>query len=175
MLTLNDAKKAVNIDDTDTSQDDELQPYMDAVMVAVEHYTGELMSQQVVSEQHEARRQSSLMLYSLPVVAVTAVINEAGAQWDVDGLHVDKQTGRLVSLGRPFDGFVTVTLRAGYDIVPANYYVAALIILEQMWRTQRGPSTASFGDVPDFASGPTGFAIPRRAEEMLGPPLGGVA
>jgi hypothetical protein len=70
---------------------------------------------------------------------------------------------------------VLATYQAGYTTVPANIRLGALIIVQHLWETQRGMMGVQLGgDGETYVTG-RGFAIPRRAIELLGPQLPGVA
>ncbi|MGH3504017.1 MAG: head-tail connector protein [Nocardioidaceae bacterium] len=175
MLTLEDAKAQLNIASSDDSQDDEIQGYVDAVTSVVERQTGEVVEPRAVVEDHYARHQDTIVLQSLPVIELQSVASVDGSRaWDVDSLHVTR-SGVLISEGAVFDGRLAVTVQAGYTTVPPNYRLAALIILQHLWRVQRGPSTSAFGEGPSYPDGMVGFAVPRRASELLGSGLGGIA
>ncbi len=176
MITLAESKAQLNIASDDTSHDTELSSYIDAVIAVVERQTGQVVDERSVVEQHEGRGRRVLLLHSIPVIEVESVQSVDGSRtWDVAELELNPATGRLVSTGPVFDGLLEVTVQAGHEQVPPNYTVAALIILQHLWRTQRGPSTAAFGASGSIPEGGMGFAIPRRASELLGSMTPGVA
>lgn len=172
MLTLQEAKAQLNIPTADTGNDDEIQDYIDAVTSVVEYQTGEVVDLRQVTEYHQVPFRSSLMLFSSPVVSVVSVTSLDGTvSWDTSDILVSPKLGKLiVDSGSPFDGYLEVVVEAGYDPVPANYNLAARIILQHLWKTQRGVASAPFagGAATALGEGGTGFAVPRRAQELLG-------
>jgi hypothetical protein len=119
------------------------------------------------------------MLRSTPVISVTSIATVDGSQsWTVSPstMYVDSASGMVQVLsGPPVRGPLLVTYQAGYAAVPANIRLAALIIIQHLWGTQRGAMGVQLGGDSDNWMAGRGFAIPRRAIELLGPQLPGVA
>jgi hypothetical protein len=92
--------------------------------------------------------------------------------WNVADLHVSK-IGRVRVLSGPrVAGIVEVTYSAGYEDPPEKYKRGALIILQHVWETQRGPGGV-YGGVVGPEEGRNlhyGWTIPRKALEWLGSP-----
>jgi len=170
------AKRQLNISQDDTSLDDELQLYVDAVGAAVEKARGETIDRRTIVAEEVAARRSSFLLASVPIVSITSTVSVDGSQvWDPSDLRVDASSGMVtVASGPAVSGAVLVTYTAGYDPVPAHYQLAALIILQHLWETQRGVMGVSLGGDGEPVMMP-GFAIPRRALELLGLSIPGVA
>jgi hypothetical protein len=70
---------------------------------------------------------------------------------------------------------VDFTYQAGEVVIPDDYRLAALIIIEHLWETQRGTMGVQLGGDSEGYSPGRGFAIPRRALELLDTQLPGVA
>jgi hypothetical protein len=168
LLTLTAAKQQLNI--TGTTNDDELQAYVDAVTGVVERHTGELMSSQQVIDTLRLRRASSFALPRSPAADVSSLARHDGTQtWDVADLLIDEGSGVVtVAFGPPVDGLVDVAYTAGYGDPPGNYKLAARIIAQHLWRTQRGAMGAVRMGGEDVLSVPAGFALPYAALELLG-------
>jgi hypothetical protein len=78
--------------------------------------------------------------------------------------------------GRWICGPLRWTYLAGRSDVPANVDLAARLILQHMWETQRGRQGAERRGGSDEVFDPRfGFSIPRRAQELLGAQAPGVA
>jgi hypothetical protein len=105
------------------------------------------------------------------------VVAVGGSQtWDVNQLHVDGESGEVTVLSGPtFCGRILATYVAGESQVPPNVQLAGLIIIQHLWETQRGAMGVQLGGDSDNYVAGRGFAIPRRAIELLGPQLPGVA
>lgn len=180
LLTLADAKLQLNIDADDTSDDAELQAWCDAIAGAVEEHVGRVIAQRQITE--TARFAGGVvMLAGVPVIALDAIASPDGATtWDTGDFDLDPDTGEVTVMSGPTPrGRVRVTYTAGYadDAIPGKFKRGAAVILQHVWETQRGVGTLPGGVIGDEeAYDPrASFAIPRKAEEWLGPPLAGVA
>jgi len=177
ILSLADAKAQLNI--TSTANDDELRFFMDATTRIIEGFVGPV-----------GRRSYTETVYPVlyrfatrrrPLISVTSVVSQVpgGPTYDPTLLLIDGPTGvcRQAS-GIEFIGPLTVMYVAGRLEVPANIGLAARIILQQMWTTQRGGSVrpgmgGGVGDrnVLEQQLAAQGFVIPPRAVELLSPDL----
>ena len=180
LVTLEAAKAQLNISASDTSEDVELQGYIDAATAAVETQLGQIVDPRTVIDQLDfASSVTSFVLRSAPVISLTSIVSLDGSQsWTVTAptMYVDGTSSCVTVLsGPPVKGSVLATYQAGYTAVPANFRLAALIIVQHLWETQRGAMGVQLGgDTDNYVAG-RGFAIPRRAIELLGPQLPGVA
>jgi hypothetical protein len=174
IISLAAAKKQLNIDPDDTSEDEEIADYLRAITVPIERIAGALVRRTVV-EKHPGGY--AIALNHAPVFELTSVMttqtggmDQAVADLDADELGgvVRRKDGAYMS------GPVRVTYVSGRAVVPPHIDLAARIILQHMWETQRGSSLPRFGT--DEVWDPRfGFSIPRRAQEMLGDQISGIA
>lgn len=183
MISMADAKNQLNI--TGTSSDDELRVYLESATDVVERVRGEAMVRRTFIEEHEVMYAGGRMALSwTPVVSLTSVVMIDGwVTWDVSRLHVNPITGVVSTTFQSglfqLFGRLAVTYVAGYQVIPASFQLAASIIVNHLWQTQRGnrgsprvggglsdPTTM----VPGFA-----FAVPNRALELLGTGMPGFA
>lgn len=179
IVSLADARAQLNLGATETADDDELRSFIGAATGAVERALGRAVVRRTVVERHEVcGTVSDLLLRQVPVLSLTSVVSaDSSATWIVSNLRVDSDTGLVtVTAGDSFTGPLDVTYQVGYAIIPDDYLLAALIIIQHLWETQRG----AMGTVPGGSEESTfmagrGFAIPRRALELLDTPLPGVA
>lgn len=180
LLTLAEAKAQLNIDAEFTGDDDELQAWCDAITGAVEEHVGRVVEQRQITETVRFRG-GAVMLSGVPVTSLDALASPDGATtWDPAGFDLDPDTGEVTVMSGPTPrGRVRVTYTAGYTdaALPKKFKRGAAVILQHVWETQRGVGTVAGGVIGDEeAYDPrASFAIPRRAEEWLGPPLAGVA
>jgi hypothetical protein len=176
LITLDQAKRQLDIASSDTSRDDELQLWVDATTSAVEKARGEVVDQRRVTDELPVNG-GRVILTAVPVTALVSVTSVAdGTTWDTSALHVTPATGELtVMSGRSLSGGVVVVYNAGYPSPPANYVVAALIILQHLWETRRGAQSIPMGGDNEMYVPQLGYAVPRRAVELLGLSLPGVA
>lgn len=176
MITLDQAKARLNVPLSNTSNDMELQSFVDAATEAVEQIRGETMDPRDFTEEHVARG-GVLVLNHVPVLSLTSVASVDGSTvWDVSQLHPHLATGEVFSTVSPMlAGRVSVTYQAGYTSVPKRYVEAALIIVQQLNRTQRGVGSVRAGESDMTTMTGIGFAIPNAALELLGGSLPGIA
>jgi len=176
IITRAQAKLQLNIDSTDTSHDAELDFYCNALTPAIEEYKHEVIELREVREDVELHGRSRFRLWSVPVVDLVSVIDVVtGTVWDVATLRVNSSGVVRVLPGSVAPrGLCEVVYNAGYDDVPMNYQLGALIVLQDEWETQRGVGDVE-GGVMDTAEEraigrqftPDSF---RRARTVLGAP-----
>lgn len=180
-LSLEDAKAQLKI--TGTSLDAELLDYIAGVNETVEFYIGPV-DDRTVTERWDGGR-PLLAVRHRPVVALTSVtsVGDGEAAVGVDEVDVDHTLGvlRLRSGGLWPAGPLLVTYVAGRGgQAPPAANIAARMIMQHLWETQRGGDTRR----PDLAgglepapavSGGFTFSVPRRAIQLLEPHTTGPA
>jgi hypothetical protein len=187
VLPLQDAKDQLNIPQSNTGSDAEIQSYIATIESALKKYTGgPLVNKVITAERSEMmNNQTVIPVRQRPLVSVTSITSVTGGAIDISGgLDLDINAGLIRRpLGYPFYGpffqwlpTVNVTYVAGWGVsVPPAFNSAARIILQHLWWTQRAPSLqgplAGGADVilPGF-----GFAIPNAAAELLDGAQGGM-
>lgn len=179
LITTTDAITQLNLpsDYTDT----ELQTYVDASVQVVERHRGSIVSRDR-SDTFDGGGKPVLALRYPPVLAVVSVL-EDGVTLDPADTVLDAMTGMLWRVTRSFSGLnpqnVTVAYTAGRADVEADWKLAALIILQDLWATRRGSSGPIFGGgssaTDDAALIRANYRLPRRAIELLGMALPGLA
>lgn len=169
IVSLADAKKQLNIDATDTDDDEEIQGFIRSITEVCEKHVGALARTTHV-ERHRGGR--GMVLLHSPVLSLTSVvaIETPGTDQEVADLDLDQPTGIVTRKdGGTMKGPFRVTYTAGQTSIPAHVRQAALIILQHMWETQRGQMGGVRVGGSDEAYDPRfGFSIPRRAQELLG-------
>ena len=169
ILTLDEAKQQLNIPTDRTSSDEEITAYIDAVTDAVEGIVGSVDATAVT--QTTQARNGVLVLDRLPVVSVTAATDVASqAAVDTSGWVVDSASGVVSTTtgGSVPTGVLRVSYLTGRAAQAAGVDLAARIIVQHLWQTQRGPSARTrsapedVSVVPGFA-----FAVPNRAVQLL--------
>jgi hypothetical protein len=185
VLPLQDAKDALNIPQSSTSQDSEIQAYVATIQSNLERMTGGPLVNRSVTERTEMQSsQTVIPVRQRPLVSVTSITSASGGAIDISaGLDLDVNAGLIRrKLGLPFYGpffswlpQVTVTYVAGWGTsVPAAFNTAARIILQHLWETQRGPLAMPMAGEALTAVPGFGFAIPSRAAELLNGSQNGV-
>lgn len=185
IVSLADAKVHLNLAAASTRDDEELRAFIEACTGVVTNLTGEAVSRRVVVETRTFDRCTyRFALHTIPVISLTAVTDLNGSTtWDVARLHVNTTTGVVSTLdgGSPLHGLVQLTYLAGYQVVPAVYTRAALMVLRHLWSTQRaslslgGPRRTQLGGMEDNTMMIGGYSVPRAAVELIGPPTVGIA
>ncbi|HEY9353007.1 MAG TPA: hypothetical protein VIP28_07150 [Nocardioides sp.] len=176
LISLADAKGHLNIPISSTGDDEELRGWIESTGRVVEYFVGPIARRTVV-ETHRVRCTRDLVLRQTPAIALTSVVPvlTGGTTYAVADLDLDGESGVVVRLdGGRFYGPLRVTYEVGRAVVRANISHAARIILQHLWRTQRGsargPALAGSEDysvtepIPGF-----GYAIPNRALQLLEP------
>jgi hypothetical protein len=174
LVTLEEAKRQLDID-TD-SHDAELQLYVDALDAVIEGYVG-VVEQREVTDTVTGGGPALAVLHP-PLVSVTSVAGPVGASsvsYAADGLTVNGSAGVVGRLdGGCFPaGAYTVTYTAGRASVPPTVKLAALILLQHLWRTQYGATRVPVGGADDWSvTDPVpgfGYAVPNRVLQLLEP------
>jgi hypothetical protein len=185
IIDLDTAKSQLRI--TSANSDTKLQMYVDAVAEVVQFYCGDLVGAQY-TEVHDGG-DPAIYLRHTPVKSIinvteyignivyTLTNQPPGASVDAWGYSLDDpESGRLVrrtASGMAFRfvpgyGNVNVTYTTGVATIPAAVRLAAGMIIDQLWQSQRGPQPlplqAGEGDV--VVPG-VNYAIPMEAVELL--------
>lgn len=172
IVSLADAKKHLNI--TSTTNDQEIRDHIEAATAIVEYYTGPA---DVTSVTEVVQGGYSLVLSHVPAISLTSVtpVYSFGLTYNVDDFDLDGAMGvARHKLGWPLIGPLRVVYKAGRAIIPANLQLAARIIIKHLWETQRGGSRRpGMGQSDEIVEqqlvSAMGYAIPRRAVELLQP------
>lgn len=181
IVSLAAAKTHLNM--TDTASDAELAGFISAATGVVEQYVGAVINR-TVTEVFDGGR-AVLMLSHIPVVSITSV-TDGGTALDAGAYKVAGDSGVLSRVS----GSALVPLLAGVqsvvvvyvagqaadtDAVPGNMRMAALIIIQHLWETQRPAAQGPFSQASDDYDPRYSYSVPRRALELLGEPVGGIA
>jgi hypothetical protein len=171
IISLRNAKKQLNIPVTDVTDDEEIGDYIGGITRVIEDHIGACIPRTVV--EYKEGNVDVIRLDVTPVLSITTMTPylTAGTSYLAAAMRVTPE-GRLRLLtGLPFSwGPFEITYVAGRRPVPANARIAARMILQHIWETQRGSAGVPLsGDeettlVPGF-----GFAVPTRALELLHP------
>jgi hypothetical protein len=186
-MSLEDARRSLKLPAADTSKDDMLRDYIDAVASVVEDIWGSVVPR-VWTEQHQPGS-STISLHHQPVIAVTSVSEYRGATpfavtevatpdlATTFSYTFDPPTGTLerrTSGGYPMPwyGEVWVTYTAGCTVVPGNVMLAGRELLRHLWQVGQQAGRPTLGGMPGDDSGypPSGYAVSRRVAELLGDP-----
>ena len=181
VLPLQDGKDALNIPQSKTDDDAEIQSYIAAIESGLERATGGPVVNRAVTERAELLAgQTVICVRQRPLVSVTSITSASGGAIDISaGLDLDVNAGAIRrKLALPFYGpffqwlpQVTVVYVAGWGTsVPAAFGSFARIVLQHLWTSQHGPSARPSmgpggGDMVTIPG--MGFAVPNMAAELL--------
>ncbi|MEU3899740.1 hypothetical protein [Streptomyces sp. NPDC045251] len=176
LFSLADAKKHLNIPGLSTGDDEEIRDWSAATTLVVEHFVGPV-ARRTITERHSFSTAATRVLRHTPAIALTSVVPvlTGGTSYDPARLDLDPDTGIVQRLdGGLLYGPLRFTYTVGRARVKPNITAAGRIILQHLWRTQRGsalgPVIAGGDDyaVTEPIQG-IGYAVPNRALELLEP------
>lgn len=182
VLSLQDAKDALRIPQTNTASDTKILRKMASIETDIERVIGgPIITRQITERVELTSGYTALCLRYGPVVSVVSITSVAsGGQLSIADMEIDNVANIVRrKLGLPFYGpyftwmpIMTVVYTAGLGTTsPASIAEAAELILQHQWATQTGGAVA----VPGMGGQQTtvlpgmGYAIPMRAAEKLAP------
>ncbi len=174
IVSLADVKKHLGKSLDDTTDDEELREYIEAATNAVEDIRGEVVVRRTIVEDIACPLGTrAILLDRQPVISLTSIASvDMYTIWAVVDLHVSRHGIVSVLSGPALWGLVRFTYVAGHAVIPANYALAAKIIIQHLWATQQrpslGPRNPFGGGDEDAAPTGLGYAIPNRALQLLG-------
>lgn len=176
VLPLQDAKDALNIQQTNTTKDSTIQAMIDTIEASIEMITGgPLLTRTIVERVEVTDYYTSLVLRKRPVVAVQSIVDvSSGVTLPTVSLDIDTNSGIVRRVLRlPFlswGPYYTVTYTAGWGTtLPPAFNVAARIILMHLWKTEQGPQYRPYAGEEETMLPGMSYAIPNRALEILRP------
>lgn len=172
-VTVGEVEEFLNLKEPRTgSKLTELQLLIDAAVDQVESVCGPLSPRERL--ERVAVTHGRGLLAGWPALEVTAAstppqewafTTEAAPGTPVVPLPTLTVGGELVMRPVVGGGWVDVTYRVGRDPVPAALRLAVLVIVRHLYATQRGPGPSAGASDADRV--PMGFAVPRRAAELM--------
>lgn len=170
VLTLADAKTHLNI--TGSTNDTELQAFIDAAEAAIGKRVGPLTSTSVTARVDGCA--PALVLPTAPAISLTSVTPVGGSALTLADLYLDTETA-VIQWNR-YGWFTAdrydVVYAAGRSTVPLDLLQAVKEMVRYLWDTQRGNAPASSGILPDSepAFDPTSNAsLWWRVEQLIAP------
>ncbi len=176
IISLAAAKAHLNMSQTQTRDDDELRGFIEAATAVIERHRGEIIARRTVVEHSPNGSGGCIALMHHPVISITSMTDLRGNALVTGNYLLDGPNGILNRLGGGGGTPQVVTYVAGYVQIPANYILAAKIIIAHLWQTQRiqnigaQPTLGNSSRREEQIVTPSGmgYAIPHRAIELLG-------
>lgn len=174
IVSLDDVKAQLNL--STTTSDAELVPFIAAATRVVEKFVGPVVVRSY-AERVSASRPFVSYLPRIgpgltPLLTLTSVVplyTTGVSSWGPGNIVLDPNTGELRQISglSLYGGPWTVTYLAGQQVVDPAWQMAALIIVQHLWETQRGASSLPLQPTDDAFVPGAGFAIPYRAMDLL--------
>lgn len=174
LITLAEARASLGWAATQTSDDADLERYVEAATPIIENITGPVLVASRV-EALDGGRQS--VLFPVRFTSVTSVTENGRAVTD----YVADAKAGIITKGKidapdvfePGMQNIVVTVSVGYaddaSEVKANVKLAARELVRFMWQQGRQANIPAFGEGPESGSVPMGFLVPKRVQELLEP------
>lgn len=173
LVTLTEAKQQLDIDTT--AHDIELQLYVNSLDSVIEGYVGVVEQREITDVITGGGPALSVLHPPLwSVASLTGGAPGGSTSYTPDSLTVTPAgiIGLLDGGAFPI-GSYTVTYTAGRAAIPPTIKLAALILLQHLWRTQYGASRVPVGGADDWSvTDPIpgfGYAVPNRVLQLLEP------
>ena len=177
LLTLSEARDALNLSATATDDDAEIWSiYIPAITPVVEDIVGPVVQRSVTYTTDGGK--TSILLPHSGLVSLDSITIDGVAQVASKDYTANLSVGVIRPVWSWFgggNGSVTVTYTAGIaastETVPAAIKLAARLILANLWQGDQQGYRPEFGTPGDDASmqTPSGFAVPRQAYALLEP------
>jgi len=187
VITLAEAKLALNIVGTNTTQDAELASYITAISLRLDALVGPIVKRAITNEAHDGRAASVTLRY-YPVDSITSVVERQGATaytltpenfasttgYDYDanlaaGI-IYRRTGGLDTSWYEGRQNVLVSYVAGRFVdtasVDTRYKQAAAIFLTHLWRKEQGANPGPYAQPGAPGNVPT-YGIPNVVRDLL--------
>lgn len=170
-----DARVQLNIDATDSHYDDELVDYILAATEIVNSkcgYSAATPITETVFSQAGSFSRVRFILNRTPIMSVTSITptQDGLIAPDMSKVTFDPDTGVVyMSNYMAFYGTFTVSYVAGRTEVPPALRMAALLIVQDMWETQRSASPLPTPGDPggDLAAYAQDRGLPARALQLM--------
>lgn len=181
IISVADAKKALKVAATDTTYDEELRNFVDAVTDVVEDIVGSVVRRTVTETHSGPRAGSRLLLRRRPIVAITSV-TESGTLLGASDYSLSD--GGVLTRSAAFwplrwqwgvDNIVVVYVVAR-AVVPPSILEGARELVRINFRPQQGGNYSPYDEgaaddygTPEAGTWRLGFFIPNRVMQMLKP------
>jgi hypothetical protein len=149
---------------TDSFDDADLRSRLVAATDWAEGVIGGPLSVQTFTEQLHVIGDTIVPIFR-PLVSVTSLTPDLGSAIDSTGYVVDTRLGVIRLRWLLGWNLYTLVYRAGLTVVSERIKEAGLIVAKHLWQTRNGGGGRQSPD--DLVMSGLGFAVPRRAMEMV--------
>ena len=171
LITLDEARKSLGWAANATSNDADLEKYIEAATPVIENITGPLIARAGVVFKFDGG--VDRLVLPTRFTTVTSIVESGVTITD----FVAEPSAGLITAGtvtgsRYFaHGMqnVVVTVTTGSATIPVNVKLAARELVRFLWQQGRQANIPAFGEAPADNSVPMGFAVPKRVMELLQP------
>lgn len=160
-----------------TTQDEELSRHLVSARGTMRHRVGP--DESTAATDSTRVLCGSAFLPQWPVISITSATGRAGEVLDISSAEVDPTTSEITGIGPRYTGKATILYQIGFTAYPDDLELATYIVAGHLWETQRGRTgswaqmhgmnddTPVGGDASFYVL--RGFALPRRAMELIEP------
>lgn len=169
VVTITELAAFMRAPDLATSDTAALQEHLDAAIEYVQSVVGPVGEVSVHWDVYASDTQRQIVLPATRVQEIVSITAPDGSAVTVDHRRDVNKLAGIVTVPRPMRGTWTVEGRTAD--ASSSIKLAIKIIASHLWGTQRGTGggRTSMYAAPDTTATPVGFAIPRRAEQLLAP------
>lgn len=152
------------INRTDSTDDIELRGHLASSTRYVEYRIGGPVSVQSFTERHFIVG-DTVIPRCRPLVAVTSITPDFGTALPASAYVADTGVNQIFLYYPVLPAWHTLVYMAGQALPAENIKLAGLIVAQHLWETQNG--FAGRRNADDMIQTGMGFAVPRRAEQLL--------
>lgn len=161
------AEFKTHLNRSDTTDDTELTFFLTAASLWTEYAIGGPLDVQTFTEIHWVDGVCDIVPRKRPIVAITSITPDLGAVLASTSYFADPGTQTIHFRYAASPNWYTLIYTAGLSSIPERVKLAGLEVGRHLWEIQNG--SALRGRADDLVPTPFGFAVPRRAQEMLNP------
>jgi len=160
------AEFKTHLNRSDVTDDTELTMFLTAASLWVEYAIGGPLDVQSFTEIHWVDGTSPIVPRKRPISAITSITPDQGTVLSSTAYFADTGTATIHLRYGVAPNWYTLVYTAGLSSVSDRIKLAGLEVARHLWMIQNGSAGRGFpGD--DVIPTPLGFAIPRRAQELL--------
>ncbi len=167
LTTLEAVKSYLNIDWSQTVDDEKLEGLINACSTAIEDYCKRKFKEQTLTEEYDGTGNKYLLLDQYPVKSITSVAID-DITIDPTGYKINKKTGNLIRKNSYWvkgDINITVTYTAGLTEIPAPLELACKHFVMSFFKADVASFSTTFSD--GFVFKPE--ALPAQVKALVTP------